>query len=328
MSQHLRCERPRDLTHPVRIDPSGRRGPTAGQAKGPHWERVGRGLYVPTMRAAHVEQRILDRSAGLPEHAGITGWASLRWQGAAFLDGRRGQRTDPVPWALGQTTQVRPRTGVQLMRATLDPADVREVDGLRVTSPVRAAIDEVIRRGELRSAVVALDMAIGARLLARRDPSAYRCAMPRRTGVYLLDRALALAVDRSWSPGETASRLVWVLDAGLPRPLCNVRMISDDGLYLGRPDLVDIESGLCVEYDGDWHQRTIEDRRRDTSREERFLDHGLTSMIVYGPDLRDRRALTSRMHAARSRAVASGRPRRWQLLEPIPSDVRVPRRGR
>ena len=105
MARHLRCERPRDLVHPVRVDALGESGPTPGAPKGPQWERVARGLYVPTSRAAHAEQRVIDHSAGLPEHAAITGWASLRWQGAAYLHGLRGSVSETVPWALGRLTQ-------------------------------------------------------------------------------------------------------------------------------------------------------------------------------------------------------------------------------
>ena len=49
-------------------------------------------------------------------------------------------------------------------------------------------------------------------------------------------------------------RLVWVMDAGLPTPLCNEPVFSLDGQLLGYPDLFDPEAGSVGEYDGADHK--------------------------------------------------------------------------
>ena len=48
-------------------------------------------------------------------------------------------------------------------------------------------------------------------------------------------------------------RLVWELDAGHPRPLCNVPLFDRHGRHLATPDLVDPGAGVVGEYDGAVH---------------------------------------------------------------------------
>src|SRR5690242_3155835 len=53
-----------DLVLPVRVDPTGRDGPTRAQARGPRWRRSSPGLYVPVGTPDDlVEQRIVEAYA-------------------------------------------------------------------------------------------------------------------------------------------------------------------------------------------------------------------------------------------------------------------------
>jgi hypothetical protein len=136
------------------------------------------------------------------------------------------------------------------------------------------------------------------------------------TGVPLARRVGALAIDGSRSPQETWMRLVWVLDAGLPPPLCNRPVFGRDGTLLGHPDLFDAEAGVVGEYDGADHLE--EDRRRaDRTREERFRDHRLEYFAVVRGELARTPLVAGRMHAARRRALFLSPERRpWTLEEP------------
>ena len=109
-------------------------------------------------------------------------------------------------------------------------------------------------------------------------------------------------------------RLVWVLHAGLPRPLCNRPVFSSSGDLLGILDLLDPRAGLVVEYDGADHL-TARRRQRDVRREEAFRDHGLDYLTVLAPDLHQRVRLAERMRQAHARAAATVelRPRLWSL---------------
>ena len=100
---------PDGLVRPVPVDPTGRNGPTRGQANGFRWRRTSCGLFVPAMVDAGVpEQRILEQSMRLTGGA-VTGWASCRLHGAAFFDGLRrdGRTLIPVPLNCGPLHQIR-----------------------------------------------------------------------------------------------------------------------------------------------------------------------------------------------------------------------------
>ena len=111
-------------------------------------------------------------------------------------------------------------------------------------------------------------------------------------------------------------RLVWVLDARLPVPLCNQPVFSLNGDLLGYPDLFDPVAGLVGEYDGADHLR--DDRRsRDRTREERFRDHGLEYVAVVRGELNRVALVVRRLRAAYSRALFLPSDRcRWTLEEP------------
>ncbi len=90
-----------------------------------------------------------------------------------------------------------------------------------------------MRRAELRSAVIALDMAAAAELTSVSRMRAYLATRHSWNGGPLVADALELADERSRSPSETRMRLIWILDAGLPRPVCNRAVFSLTGELLG-----------------------------------------------------------------------------------------------
>jgi hypothetical protein len=294
------CERPSGLVAPVRLDPRGVTGPTRGEACGPRWRQCGHGWYVRSdVDQEVVEQRILEQSVRLPRDGGVTAWASLRWRGAAFFDGKDqgGRRTLPVPM-LGN---IRPDERVEVSRAQFAAHEREVVDGVACATVRRALFDEMVRRGRLRPAVIAVDMAAAAGLVSVDEFTTYVAARPAWTGVPLCRKAVVLAVDHSRSPQETRMRLIWMLDAELPPPLCNRAVFNLDGRLLGYPDLFDPMAGTVGEYAGADH-RDSERHRADVAREELFRDHGLEFFTVVGEDLHHPERVVRRMRSARSRA--------------------------
>jgi hypothetical protein len=186
------------------------------------------------------------------------------------------------------------------------------VDGLACTTAARALFDEVRRRGSVRPAVVAVDMALAAGLITGEQFAEYVWNRWAWTGVPFARSILPLVDGGSVSPQESLLRLTWTLDAGLPRPLCNPDLVTDSGDFLGRPDLLDPEVGLVGEYDGADH--LVEDRRRrDRAREERFRDHGLECVTVVRGELGRPDVVVRRLRAAHARARSTRRPKRWSL---------------
>jgi hypothetical protein len=252
-----------------------------------------------------VEQRILEQSMRLPDRpeAAVTAWAACRLFGAAFFDGldRDGRTRLPVPLALSAKHQIRAAPGCVLLRARLTRREVTVVADIRCTTPTRAVFDAMRTAGSVRDAVVALDMAAIAQVVTLPEMRLYVGLHPAWTGVPVARAALPLASSRSRSPAETRTRLIWLLDAGLPPPLVNQPIWDPDGNLLGIVDLLDAASGTVVEFDGADHLDRGR-RARDVGREQLLRDAGLEVLVVTGPDLPNPTVVAQRMHAARTRA--------------------------
>jgi len=276
---------------------------------------VGHGWYVEEKdRQDVVEQRILEQAARLPATGGLTAWAALRWFGGGFFDGTTdGGRTPlPVPVIMGRHGNLRPNEELAISWEQFAPWERLVVDGVPCAWAGRALFDEVRRRNALRAGVVAVDMACAAGLIAAAEFAAYVASRPAWTGVPLVRKVLPLVDSDSMSPQESLMRLVWVIDAGLPTPVCNQDLFNSDGVFLGRPDLFCPEVGLVGEYDGADH--LVEDRRqRDREREERFRDHGLEYVVVVRGELGRPRQIARRLRAAYYRALDTPRRQSWCL---------------
>ena len=302
---------------PVRVDPTGRIGPTKRQATGPFYRQTSTGLYVPADTDSDVvEQRIFEQAHRLRSEGAVTGWAALRWYGASFFDGTAhgGTVKLPIPLAVGQS-RLREDPRIALLQAQLAPTERINVAGIWCTTTQRALFDAMRLADDVRSAVVCMDMAAAARLISVALMTSYVALRPAWTGVPLVRAALRLASNDSRSPQETRMRLVWILDALLPTPLCNVPVFSLAGRLLGYPDLFDPVAGVAGEYDGADHKDAAR-HRSDVAREALFRNHGLECFTVVGGDLLDRQMVVDRMHGARRRARFDPPEKRLWTLQP------------
>ena len=112
---------------PSRLDPSGRDGPTAGQARGPKWRWVAPAWYVPSATdSTELDQRIVEAMAGMPDEAAVTGWAALGWRRARWFHGLAADGRTPldVAVALDRARGVRRRPGVELSEDWLFEGDI------------------------------------------------------------------------------------------------------------------------------------------------------------------------------------------------------------
>jgi hypothetical protein len=300
---------------PSGLDPSGVSGPTRHQAKGRRWRRTSHGLYVPTSTEPSLEQRVVEAAAVLPSYGGVTGWAALFWLGARWFDGTeagRGERD--VTLATGPC-DIRPQAGITVSAEKINPRDLITTEGLRMTVPSRSVLFEMRHAPDVRTATEVMDMAAYDDVVSIVEALDHAAQTPAWTGIPQARAALALADENSWSPAETRLRLLWTLDAGLPRPLCNVPLFDLTGRHIGTPDLFDPEVGLVGEYDGALHLAGRQ-RSRDLAREHRFRSHGLEYVAVVGHDLRRPDQVVERLHAARDRAGGPSASSTWTLVPP------------
>ncbi|QIX25499.1 hypothetical protein ncot_02020 [Nocardioides sp. JQ2195] len=301
---------------PVRLDSTGAAGPTRSQARGKKWRRCGHGWVVEDHgEIDQPAQRIVEAAVGLSPGEAVTGWCSIHLARARYFDGATTIRRTNLPVRVLVGWDRRSSEAATYSRAALSRDEIVLRHGIPCTNIHRALLDELCVTSDIRDAVVLVDMVLHAELTSLNRFEAYLAGAPRRRGLRMARRAVALAVEGSESPRETLMRLVWVLDAGLPQPLCNRSVHDLSGRFVARPDLLSSEFGVVGEYDGENHRETRR-RRRDIDREAKMRNLGLEVFSFVAGELHDREAAARRMLGAVARARRSRLPRRWST-EPI-----------
>jgi hypothetical protein len=286
--------------------------PGAGERRGPLWRRPHYGVLAWIgSDEEDPRQRILAASAavdGLP----LAGWAAAYLHGAKELDGEANDGTAlPVLFCPGTTGARRPRPGLQPLRSTLEPADVVQIDGVACTSLNRTAFDLARQADSLHHAVADLDVMLRSTKLRQPDLHEYIQRQGRRWGVVQAREALTLLDPFALSRPESRLRVLWVIDAELPRPLVNAAVFDRvSGRRIGAPDLLDPESGLAAEYDGDYHWE-LGQSTADNRRQQRLESLGLTIVRVTALDMHDPDRLVQRLQEGYARARRVRRRNWW-----------------
>jgi hypothetical protein len=268
-----------------------------------------------TVDGSRPDQRIAEAAALLPPHGAVTGWAALHWRGSAWFAGVDAFAVErPVPLAMAVHAR-KPQPGILLVEERLTPTDVELVDGLRATTAVRSVCYEMRHAASVRRAVQALDMAAYSDLVSLAEITHYALDHPGWTGIPQCREAIGMSNENVWSPRETDLRLMWELDAGLDRPLCNVPIFDLSGRHIGTPDLFDPGCGLVGEYDGAIHLAG-EQRARDVRRDETYRQHALEVFTMVAADLADRSRAVDRLSATHARASRRSVQQSWTLTPP------------
>lgn len=218
---------------------------TRGQLRWNH-----RAIHPDVYVARHTERtlQVNTRAASLWVPGGvITGRAAAAVHGVTWID------PDTSVEVIGRSK--RPRPGVVVREERIAADEIRESDGLTVSTPVRTALDlarhlrrsDAIAHLDALSAVTGID-ADAVLGLARR----YRGAR----GIRRARGVVPLLDGGAGSPRESWLRLV-LIDAGLPRPATQIRV--SDGYLTAFIDMGWEEDRIGLEYDGDHH---LSDRRQ------------------------------------------------------------------
>jgi hypothetical protein len=132
--------------------------------------------------------------------------------------------------------------------ARLGDDEVVQIDGMDVTDPLRTALD-LARSLPHEAAVVALDAALHAGLLAKSDVQVRLLDIAGTPGSRSAARAVAFADGRSESVGESRSRVIlhrW----GLGPSALQFQVCRDDGMRIGRTDFAWEDRRVVGEFDG------------------------------------------------------------------------------
>jgi hypothetical protein len=300
----------------VRIDPTGVRGPTYGEARGPRWRRTAQGWYVPAgVDATGLEQRLVEVSALLRPTCALTGWASLAWRGGRWFTGRDAAGA-AVPVPVATRRHLGPHAGIEVSQEFFLDDEVELVDGLPLTTAVRSVCFAMRHARDVDGALVVLEMAAYDDLVSVAEVRDHLPRLVAVTGVQRVRDAVEIASENSWSPMETVTRAACLRHGrGGLRP--NVPVFDLDGRHVATPDLLDDDAGVAVDYDSLLH---LVDARRtvDVGRESAMRAVGLEHVVALPSDRTDRfQALARRLDEAYARAAL--RPaelRRWTTTPP------------
>jgi hypothetical protein len=202
---------------------------------------------------------------------------------AAWLHGidvlRPGDHLVPPPVEVFQPpgcTRVRTAAN-QGGERTLLPDDVQVLHGVRVTTPLRTALDlgRLTRRDH---ALSALDALLRLERFEKAELLGAVERFRRQRGVVQLRELAPLADGRAESPGESVLRLRW-LDAQLPAPEPQIE-VRENGILRARVDLGVADLRFAAEYDGwDWHSSKAQ-REHDKARRDWLSRHGWTVVVL------------------------------------------------
>jgi Protein of unknown function (DUF559) len=255
---------PKELTHgPFTLEDALRFGVTRAQLRGRSWRRMGVGLYAWSEIADAPLTRLIAAKRRLPDAAVFAGLT------AAWLHGLDTTPCNPIEAAVPGTTHISRLVGVAVRRCSVPAAEISARRGLHVTSVARTVADLGCRL-PLIEAVTLLDTAMHRRVVTADRLRDWVKMHPGYRGIRNLRSAIELAEPATESVMETRLRLVLVL-AGLPRPMVQMALRDDSGLFIARPDLYYPGARLAVEYDGASHRDSL---AADNRRQNRLIDAG------------------------------------------------------
>jgi len=322
-------------------------GVTRADLHRPPWARLAHGRYA-WAPAGDLRSRLL-RLGGLgPPGSALGGWAAAHLHGATDLDGAfPGAAPAPVLLCVPRAATWRATSaGLRIWRSDLAPGDVTTIEGLSVTSAVRTGFDLArlppppgpvspspssstsfstsstsfptsSNLSVPREAVVQVDALLRTATVHLDEITGYARRHPRRAGHARALRVLAAAEPRSRSCQESRLRLIWTLDAGLPRPAANQAVRDRSGRVVAELDLLDVEAALGIEYDGSDHA-SAERRAADHVRADRLRRLGLVVVQLTAPDLlRFRDRTVARLRTAHAEGLRRDHRRdAWSLASP------------
>jgi hypothetical protein len=163
----------------------------------------------------------------------------------------------------------------------LRPLDWIEVGGVRVTTPIRTAMDLGCKL-DRRSGLAAMDALMRAYDFTVEDMMRMLPRYFRRRGVRRLRTIVALGDPRAESRSESWVRLE-IIDRGLPVPTLQY-WVNIDGVPTYRLDLAYPHARVAIEYDGEEFHTSPEQRERDRRRREVLVARGWTIIVLTKAD--------------------------------------------
>ncbi|WP_341243000.1 DUF559 domain-containing protein [uncultured Nocardioides sp.] len=237
--------------------------------------RVLRGVYVDASVPDSIDLRIAAAGLVMPPRMVVCD------RSAAWLHGV--DHWEPSALDVPPDLELVARSGTRTRLAgthgalrTLTADDVMVLAGVAVTTPLRTAADLACLRGRLGAAAV-LDQFARSHAVTPDELRRITARFAGRRGVTQLRELGPDVCGLLESPGESWVRRLMV-DHQLPMPTPQVVVQLPEGEF--RLDLAYPRLRIAVEYDGEEHHSSPEDRERDRLRREALARAGWIVIVV------------------------------------------------
>jgi AbiEi antitoxin C-terminal domain/Protein of unknown function (DUF559) len=250
----------------------------------------------------------LHKDVYIPRDAALT--AVLRAKACWLRSRRRGalagfsasalhgsQWIDPTLPAAIIDTNRRPVAGVEVWEERIEADEIAVVNGMRVTTPARTALD-LARRQPKSTAVAAIDALAQVVELKSADIELLAERYKGRRRIRAARSVIELVDGGAQSPKETWLRLLLVR-AGFPRPQTQIAVRNEWGWAEAYLDMGWEDIKVAVEYDGDHHLSSRAQYVKDIRRLEMLERTGWIVVRVVAEDHPD--DIVRRVHAALAR---------------------------
>ena len=256
------------------------------------WRRLFGGVYADADLPDSSGVRIRGAALLVPASAAFSGRSAAYLHGATELVDADSLIEVTVPSGF----RYGPVAGLRIHQTLLPASDVSDLNGRRVTTGLRTALD-IARREPVTEAVAALDVLLAHAVVGKGEltESAQR---DRVRGSKRVQQAVSLADPRAESQPESRLRVLLSLAGLFAQPQFSVR--DQDGGVVARVDLAFPDHLVAIEYDGAWHggrRQFAKDRRRLN----RLVAAGWTVIHVTSADLREPLELVARIRTLLSR---------------------------
>jgi hypothetical protein len=296
--------------HPFTADDLASLGLTRSQLRGLLAEGAVRtelyGVYCRRDLPEGVDLRARAASLVLPEHSVVCDRSAAWLWGISCLEyAELGVLPALEVVSCGGADRSR-RVGVYGGKRDLLPSEITQVGGVRVTTPLRTAIDLACLRGR-RDALAVLDAFRREFGLTCEDYERQLHRFKRRRGCKQARELAPLAIPDAESQGESWTRMA-IIDDGLTPPRAQVEVLVPDhgGVRL---DLAYEHLRIAIEYDGVEFHTSDEDRAADRRRREALRRAGWIVIVVTKDDFTGARLETwlSELRAAIAERVPAYR---------------------
>lgn len=217
--------------------------------------------YVDRAAVLAPRERIIATSQTAPDDVVVGGIAAKIMHGGTWHDGDFTVELIRAPDAGNKRGR-----GRAVHRTDLEPDDVVDIEGVKVTSVLRTAFDIGRVPPEWR-ALGHLDDLASATGLCPEDLVDYVKKFPARRGIRQLRALIPMVDGRSESPPESWLRLL-MFRADLPTPDLQVEVADPiDGHVFARIDLAYEQLKIAIEYDGEDFHSTPAQKAHDEARD-------------------------------------------------------------